>query len=150
MGDQKDILHRKQLSTTALHNPNNVWIRKNRIREHVRLKLYKTIVKLVLMCNSQTCSLAVNDEHNLDSFHRQQLRTALYIKFSRVISNSDLYLRTNKIHLTLTILKYRCKLFSHTLRLHPQTPGQQSMRHYFSPSQNRSFRVPYHSSYHPE
>ena len=29
MGDQEDILRRKQLSTTVLHNLNNIWIRKN-------------------------------------------------------------------------------------------------------------------------
>ena len=82
----------------------------------------------------------MNDEHNLDSFHRQQLRAALYIKFPHVISNSDLYQRTNEIPLTLAILKNKWKLFGHILRLHPQTPAQQSMRHYFSPHQNSSFR----------
>ena len=41
MGDQEDILCRKQLSTTALHNLNNTWIRKNRIREPVQQKFYK-------------------------------------------------------------------------------------------------------------
>ena len=92
------------------------------------------------MYNSRTWGLTVNDEHNLDSFHRQQLRTALHIKFPHAISNSDLYQRTNEIPLTLTILKKRWKLFSHILRLHPQTPVQQPMRHYFSPSQNISFR----------
>ena len=106
MGDQEDIIRRKQLSTTALHNLNNIWIRKNRIR-HVWLKLYKTIVKPVLMYNSQTWGITVNDEHNLDSFHRQQLRKALQIKFPHVIYNSDLYQHTNGIPLTLTILKNR-------------------------------------------
>ena len=42
--------------------------------------------------------------------------------------------------LTLAILKNRWKLFGHILRLHPQTPAQQSMRHYFSPSQNSNFK----------
>ena len=137
--DQENILRRKQLRT-ALYNLNNIWILKKRIREHVWLKLYKTIVKPVLMYNSQTWSLTVNDAHNLDSFHRQQLRTALHIKFPRAISNSDLYQRNNEISLTLTILKNRWKLFGHILGLHPQTPAQQSMRLYFSLSQNSSFR----------
>ena len=61
MGGQEDILRRKQLSTTAIHNLNNIWIRKNRVREHVWLKLYKTIVKQVFMYNSQTWGLTVND-----------------------------------------------------------------------------------------
>ena len=82
----------------------------------------------------------MNDDHSLDSFHRQQQRIVLHIKFPHVIFNNDLYQSTNEIPLTLTILKNRCKLFGHILCLHPQTPAQQSMRHYFSPSQNSSFR----------
>ena len=35
IGDQEDILHRKQPSTPALNNLRNIWIKKNRIREHV-------------------------------------------------------------------------------------------------------------------
>ena len=62
MCDQEDILRRKQLSTTALHNLKNNWTKKNRIREHVQLKHYKTIAKPVLMYNSQTWDLTVNDE----------------------------------------------------------------------------------------
>ena len=141
MGDQEDILRRKQFSTTALHNLNNFCIRKKRIKENVRLKFYKTIVKPVFMYNNQTWDLPVNDKHNLESFQCQQLRAALHIKFPHVISNNDLYQRTNEIPLTFTILKNRWKLFGHIFCLHPQTPAQQSMRHHFSPSQNSSFRI---------
>ena len=86
----------------------------------------------------------MNDDHSLDSFHRQQQRIVLHIKFPHVIFNNDLYQLTNEIPLTLTILKNRCKLFGHILCLHPQTPAQQSMKHYFSPPQNSSFRSRQH------
>ena len=88
MGGQQEILRRKQRSTRALHNLNNIWTRKNRIKERVVVKRYKTIVKLVLMYSSQEWGL--NDEHNLDSFYCQQLRTALHVRFPHAISNSDL------------------------------------------------------------
>ena len=53
IGNREDILRRKQRSTAALHNLNSIWIRKNRIREHVQVKLYKTVIKkTVLMYNS--------------------------------------------------------------------------------------------------
>ena len=119
MGEQEDILRKKQLLTTALHNLNNIWIRKDRIREYVRLKLYKIIVKPLLMRNSQTWGLTVNDEHNLDSFHRQQLRTALHIKFPHVISNSDLYKRTNEIPFDFDNIEKQMKTFL----LHPSPPS---------------------------
>ena len=86
MGDQEDILRRKQLSTTSFYNLSNIWIKKNRTREHVRLKLNKTIVKPVLMYNSQTWGLTVNDEHNPESAYRQQLGTAIHIKFPHLMS----------------------------------------------------------------
>ena len=121
------MLRRKQISAIALHNLNNISIRKNRIKEHAVVKLYKSIVKPVLMYNSQTLGLTVNDEHNLDSFHPQQLRKTLHIMFSRFIPNRDLYQQTNEIHFTLTILENRWKLFGHMLRLDPL--AQQSMGH---------------------
>ena len=77
--DQEDILRGKQPSTTNVHNLNSIWIKKNRIGEHIRLNLYKTIVQPVLMYNSQIWDLTVLDENNLDSFHHQHLRTVLYI-----------------------------------------------------------------------
>ena len=82
----------------------------------------------------------MNNEHNLDSFERQELRTDLQIKFPHVASYSDLYQRPKEITLTLIILKNRWKLFRQIIRLHPQTTAQQSMRHYLSSSQNGSFR----------
>ena len=138
MGGQQEILRRKQRSTRALHNLNNIWTRKNRIKEHVAVKRYKTIVKLVLMYSSQEWGL--NDEHNLDSFYCQQLRTALHVRFPHAISNSDLQQQTNEIPLTLAILKNRWKLFGHILFVHPQRPAQQPMIHFFSPSLNSSFK----------
>ena len=51
------------------------------------------------MYNSQTWGLIVNDEHSLDSFHRQQPRTAVHIKFPHVTSNNEIYQQTNEIPL---------------------------------------------------
>ena len=57
--------------------------------------IVKTKVKPVPMYCNQALGVTMNDEHNLDCFHRPQLRTALHIKFPHVISNRDLYQRTN-------------------------------------------------------
>ena len=86
-------------------------------------------------------SLTVNDEHNLDSptiNNWEWLFTSSSLV--HVISNSDLYQRTNEIPLIVTILKNRWKLCGHILRIHPQTPAQQSMRHCFTLSENGRFR----------
>ena len=52
IGNREDILRRKQRSTAALHNLNSIWIRKNRIREHVQVKLYKTVIKKTVLMNN--------------------------------------------------------------------------------------------------
>ena len=70
------------------------------------------MVKSVLLYNSQTWRLLMNDKHNLSSFHCEPLRTAIHIKFPHVISNSKLYQQTTKLSLTLTMLKNRWKFFS--------------------------------------
>ena len=61
LGDKEDILQRKQLTIASLGNLNEIWIRENRIRPEIRLKLYKTIVKPVLLYNSQTWGLTKSD-----------------------------------------------------------------------------------------
>ena len=140
IGDKEDILQRKQLSIAAMRDLNKLWIRKNRIRSNIRLKLYRTIPKTVLTYNSATWGLGKTDEDGLDSFHRNQLRKVLHIKWPNIIRNRDLYNVTKEIPLSLTILQNRWRLFGHILRLDRQTPAQQSMFHYFAPSSQKGFR----------
>ena len=59
---------------------NKLWIRENRIRPHVRIKLYKTIVKPVLLYNSSTWGLSKSEEDSLDSFHYIYEVRSIYTK----------------------------------------------------------------------
>lgn len=140
LGDKKDILQRKQLAIATLRNLNEIWIRKNKIRPEIRLKLYKTIVKPVLLYNSQTWGLTKSDEMNLDSFHRKQIRIVLHIKYPNIVSNKDLYEISNEISLSLTILNNCWRFFGHVLRLHENTPARKSMKHYFTRTQCKGFK----------
>ena len=140
LGDHEDILQRKQLAITSLRNLNEIWIRKNRIRPEIRVKLYKTIVKPVLLYNSQTWGLTKSDENNLDSFHRKQLRIVLHIKYPNIVSNKNIYEITDEIPLSLTISKSRWMFLGHVLRLHEDTPARKSMKYYFTTSYSKGFR----------
>jgi hypothetical protein len=140
IGDKEDILQRKQLSIAAMRDLNKLWIRKNRIRRNIRLKLYRTIVKTVLTYNSSTWGLGKTDEDRLDSFHRNQLRKVLHIRYPNIIRNKDLYELTQEIPLSLSILQNRWRLFGHILRLDSDTPARKSMAHYFTPSSQKKFR----------
>ena len=86
IGDSEDILRRKQLSIVASRKLNQIWIRNNKIKQEIRIKLYKTIVKPVLTYNSSTWGMSKSEEDALDSFHRKQLRLILNIKYPTVIS----------------------------------------------------------------
>ena len=143
LGDKEDILQRKQLAIASLRNLNEIWIRKNRIRPEIRLKLYKTIVKPVLLYNSQTWGLIKSDEMNFDSFHRKQIRIVFHIKYPNIVSNKDIYEISNEIPPSLTILNSRWRFLGHVLRLHENTPAHKSMKHYFTrqkPSQCEGFK----------
>ena len=109
-------LQRKQLAIALLRNRNEIWIRKNRIRPEIRMKLYKRIVKPVLLYNSQTWGLTKSDEKNLDSFNSKQIRIILRIKYSNIVSNKDIYEISNEIPLSLTILNSRWRFFGHVAK----------------------------------
>ena len=51
-----------------------LWIKKKHLNEHLRIELYKKLIKPVLLYNSSTWGLTANDELKLDTFHRKQLR----------------------------------------------------------------------------
>ena len=74
LGDYEGLRRRKQLSIVAMNNTEKVWIRKDHFSETHRLKLYRTLVKSVLLCNCGTWRLTKQDKANLESFHCQQLR----------------------------------------------------------------------------
>ena len=90
LGDTEDIQRRKQLSITSMNRLNHIWIRKDHVSEKLRLKLYSTLVKPVLMYNSSTWGLTQKDTKGLDAFHRQQLRQLIGQKYPNKISNQNL------------------------------------------------------------
>ena len=138
--DSEDLSRRKQLSIVSLNNLNNIWIRKDHIKQSLRIQLYKSLIKPILMYNSGTWGLSKKDEDNLDAFHRQQLRRVLNVKYPAHIGNAEVYKQTGEEVITLQILRNRWKLFGHVLRSNPRTPAQKAMNHYFEPSRAKKFR----------
>ena len=61
LGDSDDIAHRKQLSNNAMNKMNNVWFKKDKIKVDLRIKMYKTLIKPILLYNSSTWSIYVRD-----------------------------------------------------------------------------------------
>ena len=140
LGDIEDIAHRKQLAIVQANDLNKLWIRNIYISEKLRLKLYDSLVKPILIYNAGTWGISKTDEKNLNSFHRRQLRRVLNMKYPITISNVNLYKRTGTRPLSLEILEARWRMFGHNLRLHPETPANKAMNFYFEEVVQPKFR----------
>ena len=140
IGDEEDIMRRKNLASIKLKEMTKLWIRNNYVRRNTKIRLYKAVVEPVLLYNAATWGLTKSDEKNLDSFHRKQLRIVLNIKYPDKMKNKDVYRITEEKPLTLQILRSRWKLFGHILRLDDRTPAKISMKHYYSPSTSPKFK----------
>ena len=96
LGDSEDILHRKELSNIAMNRINDIWIKKDKIKEELRMKTYRRIVKPVLLYNSSTWGITKEEEKNLNAFHRKQLRRILHDKYPEKMKNEEVYKKTNE------------------------------------------------------
>ena len=65
LGDKEDITRWKQLSIAAMNNIEKIWIRKDHTSEKHPLKLYRTLVKPVLLYNSATWGMIKQGTPNL-------------------------------------------------------------------------------------
>ena len=132
IGDVEDVNRRKSLSMVALNKINNVWIRKDKIKQATRIKLYNALSKSILTYNCGTWALTANEEESLDAHHRRQLRRVIGIKYPTKITNEKLYQVCNAQPLSITILKARWTLFGHILRRDQNIPANKSMKFYFT------------------
>ncbi|XP_057310663.1 uncharacterized protein LOC130648624 [Hydractinia symbiolongicarpus] len=140
LGIHEDIANRKALSTAALQKISDVWIKKDKISTQLKIRIYQTVVKSILLYNCGTWGLNKNEEKNMNSFHRRQLRQVLNIKYPVTIRNKKLYEISKTRPITLDIIQARWRLFGHVLRLQKDTPAQLAMNHYFEQSQVSKFK----------
>ena len=122
------IRRKKELSTIAIKEKENIWQKKRLTSLETRLHLYETLVKSILLYNAGTWGLSATDERNLNSFHRKQLRKVLGIKWPHKIGNMKLYKITNTTPISKTITERRWKLLRHILRLPAECPERKAMR----------------------
>ncbi|XP_065180176.1 uncharacterized protein LOC135810612 [Sycon ciliatum] len=132
LGDEQDVIRRKQLATAAFRSLFVVWCRRELISEKLRLRLYQAFVIPVLTYNGGTWGLTVALEQSLDSFHRQQLRSLLGISWPQKMRNVFLYARCKAEPITNILKRLRWQLFGHILRLPEDTPASLAMAAYFT------------------
>ena len=133
LGDKEDIDKRKILAIAAFKRMHSIFIRRNKISEGRRIRLYNAIVLPVLLYNCSTWSLTEKELNSINAFHRKQLRILLGIFYPEKISNSDLYERCTAEPISKFVTKQRWQLFGHILRRCENIPAQQAMESYFRP-----------------
>ena len=131
LGDKEDVQRRKQISTGSMRKIEDIIRRKKTTKTKKKMKLYNSLVKSVLMYNSCTWGLTKNDEKELDSFHRRQLRQVLGVKYPMKMRNEKVYERTETRPLSIDITKARWKMLGHVLRMNEKTPARMAMKYLF-------------------
>ena len=78
------------------------------LNEHLRIEVYKKLIKPVLLYNNSTQVLTANDEFKLDTFHRKQLRRVIDKRYPDEISSAKVYekCKTYLISLQITVWTY--------------------------------------------
>ena len=104
------------------------------MKEHLRIELYKKLIKPALLYNSSAWGLTANDELKLDTFHRKQLRRVIGKRYLDKVSNAKLYEKCKTYLISLQITEMRWQKFRHILILDQNTPAYTSMLYYFSTS----------------
>ena len=89
LGDGEDIIRRKQLAIVANKEFNQLWIRKEKLSLRVRLRIYNSLVKPILLYNCGTWGINKKEEDSLNAFNRRQLRYVLKINHPHHISNAN-------------------------------------------------------------
>ena len=139
LGDREDIARRKQLSNVSMHKFTEIWSRR-RVKLPRKMKLYNALVRSILLYNCGTWGMSKKDEDGMDSFHRQQLRHTLNIKYPYRIKTKHLYTITKTHPISADIAKARWKLFGHTLRMKADTPARKAMKFFFEERTEKKFR----------
>lgn len=109
---------------------NAIWIRKDKIKQQIRLRLYQSLIKSILLYNCGTWGLTQQQEEKLDAFHRRQLRKIIGVRYPTKISNVKLYEKVEEEPVSKTVKNARWKLFGHILRRDPDIPAYKSMEFY--------------------
>ena len=124
------------LQETKTANGDDRTIKKHRLL-WFESKIYKTLVKLILLYKCGTWVLTPAEEERLNAYHRKQLKKILNIRYPKKIKNTSLYRINQEKPLSLQILSARWSLFSHILRRDKDIPANKATSGYFIPNGNK-------------
>ena len=131
MGEEEDVRRRMELASRVFGQLYALWLRRDKVAEKTRLRLYNAIVLPTFLYNCETWGLSSTAMAKADAFHRRQMRSLLGIRYPDTISNDDLYRRTKSNPISDTVACRRLRMTGHVLRMDTDTPPQVAMSGYF-------------------
>ena len=98
------------------------------------------LVKSVLLYNCTNWGMKIQDEQQLNSFQRKQLRQILNIRWPHKIRSNKLYEKANSKPVSIEVTRRRWNLLGHILRLDKETPARKAMKCMFEERSSKTFR----------
>ena len=89
------------------------------VSRRTKVRLYKTLVKPVLMYGCETWKMNEGDAKRIDVFQNRCLRRIMKIKWQGKISNRELLKRANVERLSEEVRRRRWRFIGHILRKQP-------------------------------
>ena len=124
---KKDIERRIILANTAYGKLKRVWKTKI-IPDHLKLRIYDSLVISILMYNSGTWAVPSNVAEKLDTCHRKHLRDLLRVKWQDKIKNEKLYEMAKTFSITSRMGKARWRIIGKVLRLPIERPASLALK----------------------
>jgi hypothetical protein len=136
-GAAADIKYRLAKARNAYSSLNNVW-KSRKYSLSLKLKIYNSNVKSILLYGSETWRVVRTDFNKLNTFHTKNMRKLCGIFWPNTISNVDLYARTNSISMEDEIKMKRWRWLGHVIRMNDDKIPKTSLT--WRPEQGRRNR----------
>jgi hypothetical protein len=114
-GAAQDVAQRIQKANGAFVQLYPVW-RNNKMSTRTKLRIFSSNVKSVLLYGSETWKEAKTTTSKLQTFVNRCLRRILNIHRPEVISNEELWRRTEETGISMEIKRWKWNWIGHTLR----------------------------------
>ena len=114
-GTVTDVRLRIGKAWSAFQQLKRVW-KSSTLTLNIKMRLLNTLVKPILLYGSETWRTSVATTRRLQVFMNTCLRHILRIRWPQIISNEELWRRTNQDPIELELLQRRWRWVGHTLR----------------------------------
>ena len=114
-GTDDDIRSRINKARHAFNTLRQIW-RSKTLSPQTKIRIFNSNVKSVLLYGSETWRVTKTGTHKLQTFVNRCIRNILSIRWPEIVSNEELWDRTNQAPIDIEIRKRKWGWIGHTLR----------------------------------